>query len=47
MKVIGLLSGGKDSVYNLMECIKNGHEIICVGHLSRPENIGGKQNNLK
>ena len=42
MKVIGLISGGKDSVYNLMQCIKNGHEIICLGHLARPTNVGGK-----
>jgi diphthine-ammonia ligase len=40
MKVIGLISGGKDSIYNLIECIKNGHEIICLGHLARPENTG-------
>lgn len=40
MKVIGLISGGKDSIYNLLQCIKNGHEIICLGHLSRPVNKG-------
>jgi hypothetical protein len=27
MKVLGLLSGGKDSCYNLMHCIANGHEV--------------------
>lgn len=40
MKVIGLISGGKDSIYNIIQCIKNGHEIICLGHLARPENTG-------
>ena len=27
MKVIALISGGKDSTFNMMECAKNGHEI--------------------
>lgn len=40
MKVIGLISGGKDSIYNLMQCIKNGHEIVCLGHLARPVDSG-------
>lgn len=40
MKVIGLISGGKDSVYNLIQCMKNGHEIVCLGHLERPKEEG-------
>jgi diphthine-ammonia ligase len=40
MKVIGLISGGKDSVYNLIECMKNNHEIVCLGHLQRPVESG-------
>jgi diphthine-ammonia ligase len=40
MKVIGLISGGKDSIYNLIQCIKNGHEIVCLGHLERPKDQG-------
>jgi diphthine-ammonia ligase len=40
MKVIGLISGGKDSIYNLIQCMKNGHEIICLGHLARPADSG-------
>jgi 7-cyano-7-deazaguanine synthase in queuosine biosynthesis len=27
MKVIALISGGKDSTFNMMECTKKGHEI--------------------
>ena len=34
MKVFGLISGGKDSIYNLIQCINHGHELIAVGHLS-------------
>eukprot|EP01083_Nonionella_stella_P121518 365158_1 len=33
MKVVALLSGGKDSIYNVMKCIEYGHEIVCVGNL--------------
>ena len=40
MNVFGLVSGGKDSIYNLVKCQQNGHKIIAVGHLS-PQNISG------
>jgi diphthine-ammonia ligase len=40
MKVIGLISGGKDSVFNLIQCKKHGHEIVMLGHLSRPKDKG-------
>ncbi|GAA5889506.1 hypothetical protein JCM5296_005970 [Sporobolomyces johnsonii] len=33
MKVVGLLSGGKDSVYNLVHCIANGHQPVSVASL--------------
>lgn len=36
MKVVGLVSGGKDSTYNLMECVKRGHEIVCLLNLYPP-----------
>lgn len=41
MKIVGLLSGGKDSIYNLLQCHQKGYEIVCLAHLSRPENLGG------
>ncbi|GAA5851868.1 hypothetical protein JCM5353_005399 [Sporobolomyces roseus] len=37
MKVIALLSGGKDSIYNLHHCILNDHEPVCVASLGPPE----------
>ncbi|GAA6019499.1 hypothetical protein JCM11491_000978 [Sporobolomyces phaffii] len=37
MKVIALLSGGKDSIYNLHHCILNHHEPVCVASLGPPE----------
>ncbi|KAG0325582.1 ATP binding domain 4 [Podila humilis] len=33
MKVLGLISGGKDSFYNLMQCVANGHSVIALGNL--------------
>lgn len=33
MKVVGLISGGKDSLYNLIECQRNSHQIKCVANL--------------
>jgi len=36
MKVVGLVSGGKDSCYNLMKCVENGHEIVCLANLHPP-----------
>ncbi|POY72917.1 hypothetical protein BMF94_4078 [Rhodotorula taiwanensis] len=37
MKVVGLLSGGKDSVYNLVHCVVQGHEPVAVASLGPPE----------
>lgn len=31
--MVGLISGGKDSCYNLMCCKKEGHEIVCLANL--------------
>jgi len=33
MKVIGLLSGGKDSCYNLVQCVAAGHQIVALANL--------------
>ncbi|KAG0145194.1 hypothetical protein CROQUDRAFT_64181 [Cronartium quercuum f. sp. fusiforme G11] len=33
MKVVGLLSGGKDSCYNLCHCLKNGHQLVALATL--------------
>ncbi|CAF2859442.1 unnamed protein product [Rotaria sp. Silwood2] len=30
MKVIALISGGKDGTFNMMECVKNDHEIVAL-----------------
>ncbi|KAF9343978.1 hypothetical protein BGX26_004963 [Mortierella sp. AD094] len=36
MKILGLISGGKDSFYNLMQCVANGHKVIALGNLHPP-----------
>lgn len=33
LKVVGLLSGGKDSCYNLSHCLQNGHQLIALATL--------------
>ena len=33
VQFVGLISGGKDSVYNIMKCIEAGHELIALGNL--------------
>ncbi|KAG5651969.1 hypothetical protein H0H81_006784 [Sphagnurus paluster] len=40
MKYLALLSGGKDSCFNLLHCEKNGHELVAAASLG-PE--GGKE----
>ncbi|TYZ60401.1 hypothetical protein PybrP1_006127 [[Pythium] brassicae (nom. inval.)] len=36
MKVVALVSGGKDSCYAMMECVRWGHEIVVLAHLHPP-----------
>ena len=42
-KVVGLVSGGKDSCFNLMHCVANGHELIALATLQPPAGIGQSQ----
>ncbi|KAK9469594.1 hypothetical protein V1512DRAFT_13141 [Lipomyces arxii] len=36
MKTVALVSGGKDSCYNMMHCIRNEHEIVALANLHPP-----------
>ncbi|CAK9779456.1 adenine nucleotide alpha hydrolases-like protein [Cutaneotrichosporon oleaginosum] len=38
-KVIGLVSGGKDSCFNLMHAVANGHEIVALATLTPEEGV--------
>ncbi|KAI8920776.1 hypothetical protein DFJ77DRAFT_447308 [Powellomyces hirtus] len=41
MKVVALLSGGKDSCFNMLHCVANGHEIVALANL-KPAAASGK-----
>ncbi len=36
MKVVALVSGGKDSCYSMMQCARYGHQIIALANLVPP-----------
>lgn len=33
MRVVALVSGGKDSSFNMMQCVAAGHEIVALANL--------------
>lgn len=33
MRVVALISGGKDSCFNMMQCIAAGHDIVALANL--------------
>jgi diphthine-ammonia ligase len=33
MKFAALISGGKDSIFNILKCIENGHELVVLINL--------------
>lgn len=33
MKFVGLISGGKDSIFNIIKCMEKGHELVCLANL--------------
>jgi diphthine-ammonia ligase len=37
MKFVALVSGGKDSIYSIMEATKLGHQLVACVHLGRPK----------
>ncbi|KAL3078313.1 hypothetical protein niasHT_028823 [Heterodera trifolii] len=39
MKVVALVSGGKDSCFNMMRCAEEGHKVVCVANLHPPKEI--------
>ena len=40
MRIVGLLSGGKDSCYALMQSISAGHEVVALATLLPPLQLG-------
>lgn len=47
MKVIALCSGGKDSTFNMMECVRNGHEIVALINLRPPTSLSVQNERIK
>ena len=43
MKFVGLISGGKDSIFNLLQCAAYGHDLICVANLHPPVSLEAKE----
>lgn len=43
LNVIALISGGKDSLYSILHCIRNGHRVVALANL-RPSPSGGDSN---
>lgn len=43
MKVVALLSGGKDSLFNLYLASKEGHETVAIANLKPPNNLNGDE----
>jgi diphthine-ammonia ligase len=44
MKVVALISGGKDSCFNMMQCVAAGHEIVALANLHPVEKEGTEIN---
>jgi diphthine-ammonia ligase len=40
MTNICFYSGGKDSCYNMMQCVANGHDIAAIANLKPPSESG-------
>ncbi|KAJ0401888.1 hypothetical protein ATCC90586_009010 [Pythium insidiosum] len=43
MKLVALVSGGKDSCYAMMESVRVGHEIVCLAHLRPPLHLAADE----
>jgi diphthine-ammonia ligase len=46
MKFVGLVSGGKDSLFNILHCIENGHELACLANLHPPEGVADEMDSF-
>lgn len=47
MRVVALVSGGKDSCFNILQCVAAGHEIVALANLRPESNLRGKFTNRK
>ena len=47
MKIAALISGGKDSIFTIMHCQSQGHEIVALGNLFPRLDKEGKEEEKK
>ena len=40
MDYVGISSGGKDSTYNMIQCVRDGHELVALANLHPKKDIG-------
>jgi len=40
LKVVALISGGKDSLFSILHCIANGHDVVALANLYPPPTSG-------
>lgn len=45
LNVIALISGGKDSLYSLLHCIRNGHRVVALANLHPDDGKGSNSSN--
>ena len=45
MRTVALISGGKDSCFNMLQCVAAGHEIVALANL-KPKDSGLCMNDL-
>ena len=43
LKVVCLISGGKDSFFSILHCLKNGHEVVALANLHPPADSDGNR----
>lgn len=46
LKVVALISGGKDSLFSILHCIANGHEVVALANLHPPLEEGKQQDDM-
>ena len=45
LKVVALVSGGKDSCYSMLQCVSAGHQIVALANL-RPKDLSSKYQDM-
>lgn len=46
LKVVALISGGKDSFFSILHCLANGHEVVALANLHPPLEDGEQSEDI-